>query len=144
MGLRFYIDIVSSESLIYSGQSDQTFVPTRMGELGIYARHAPLIAHLKPGILRIMLNNQEKKVMYVSSGFVEVQVHVVTILADTIIRSEEFDAAAARASKYIEKYGDKGIKRSIDAELEVQVAIYRTLEEVRKTKDRQQSRSNDD
>ncbi|VAW90589.1 hypothetical protein MNBD_GAMMA21-30 [hydrothermal vent metagenome] len=144
MGLRFHIDIVSSESLIYSGQSDQAFVPTRMGELGIYARHAPLIAHLKPGILRIMLDNKEKNVIFVSSGFVEIQVHVVTILADTIIRSDEFDAAEAQAARYLKKHEGEIKKRSIDAELEVQIAIYRTLEEVRKTKDRQQSWSEDD
>ncbi len=143
MGLRFHIDIVSSESLIYSGQSDQTYVPTMMGELGIYARHAPLIAYLKPGILRIMLDNKEKNVIFVSSGFIEVQPHVVTILADTIIRSDEFDKAEARAAKYIGKHTGKGIKRSIGAELEVQMAIYRTLEEVRKTKEKQQRWSKD-
>jgi len=138
MALRFHIDIVSSESLIYSGQSDQTFVPTRQGELGIYARHAPLIADLKPGILRIMLDNKLKNTLFVSSGFIEVQPHIVTILADTVIRSEEFDAAAARAARYIEKHDGEITKRSINAELAVQIALYRTMEEIRNTNNGQQ------
>ena len=137
MALRFHIDIVSSESLIYSGQSDQTFVPTKQGELGIYARHAPLIAELKPGILRIMLDNKVKNTVFVSSGFIEVQPHIVTILADTIIRSEEFDAAAAKAARYIEKHNGEISKRTIDAELAVQIAIYRTMEEVKNMKNGQ-------
>jgi len=138
MALRFHIDIVSSESLIYSGQSDQTFVPTKQGELGIYARHAPLIANLKPGILRIMLDDKAKKTIFVSSGFVEIQPYVVTILADTVIRSEEFDVAEARAARYIKSHNGKISKRSIGAELAVQIALYRTMEEIRNTKNGQQ------
>ncbi len=139
MALRFHIDIVSSESLIYSGQSDQTFVPTQQGELGIYARHAPMIAHLKPGILRIMLDNKVKHTLFVSSGFIEVQPHVVTILADTIIRSEKFDEAAAKAARFIEKHNGDISRRTIDSELAVQIAIYRTMEEVKNRKNEQQS-----
>jgi len=131
MALRFHIDIVSSESLIFSGQSDQTFVPTQMGELGIYARHAPLIAYLKPGILRIMLDNKVKNTLFVSSGFIEVQPHVVTILADTVVRSEEFDEAAAKAARYIEKHNGEISKRTIDSELAVQISIYRTIKEIK-------------
>ena len=103
MAIRFHIDIVSAESSMYSGQGDLLVVPTVMGELGIHARHAPLISILKPGIVRIMLDGMEKHVSFISSGFLEVQQHIVTILADIVIRSEEFDAAAARAARYIEK-----------------------------------------
>lgn len=132
MTIRFHIDIVSAESKIYSGQSDRIFVPTKLGELGIYARHAPLIAFLKPGFLRIFLDNKEMKAMFVSSGFIEVQPHIVTILADNVIRSEEFDIAAAKAASYIEKHDDKIRKRTIDAELELQINLYRSLKEIKK------------
>ena len=131
MAIRFHVDIVSAESLIYSGQADQLIVPTLMGELGIHANHAPLLSVLKPGMLRVLLDNKEKHIDFISSGFIEVQKHVVTILADKVIRSEEFDAAAADAARYLEKNREVKHKRSIDSELALQVALYRTLEEAK-------------
>lgn len=133
MAIRFHIDIVSAESSMFSGQADYLVVPTIMGELGIYARHAPLISSLKPGIVRVMLDGRERHVSFISSGFLEVQPHIVTMLADKVIRSEEFDAAAARAARYLEKEEVTKRKRSIDSELELQVALYRTLEDIKKS-----------
>lgn len=134
MAIRFHIDIVSAESLIYTGQADQLMVPTVMGELGIHGRHAPLLSILKPGLVRILLDGHERHVNFVSSGYLEVQPHVVTILADTVIRSEEFDAAAASAARYLASETEIRQKRSIDSELALQIALYRTLEEVRTAK----------
>jgi len=131
MAIRFHVDIVSAESLIYSGQADQLMVPTVMGELGIHGRHAPLFSILKPGLVRTLLDGKEKHVDFVSSGFLEVQPHVVTILADTVIRSDEFDKAAAQAARYLAKQGKMTHKRSIDSELALQIALYRTLDEAR-------------
>ncbi len=144
MGMRFHIDIVSAESSMYSGQADLLLVPTMMGEIGILARHAPLISELKPGLVRIILDNKEKYVVFISSGFIEIQPHIVTILAEKVIRSEEFVAAAADAARYIEKEhvtkSDLAFtKRSINSELELQIALYRTLEEVKNSKSGQRS-----
>lgn len=133
MAIRFHVDIVSAESLIYSGQADQLIVPTLMGELGIHARHAPLLSILKPGMVRVLLDNKERHVDFISSGFIEVQPHIVTILADMAIRSEEFDAAAADAARYLDKESSSKAKRSIDSELALQIALYRTLEEAKKS-----------
>ena len=137
MAMRFHIDIVSAESLVYSGQADQLMVPTEMGELGIHARHAPLISRLKPGIVRIILDGKDKHVDFIASGFLEVQPHIVSILADMVIRSEEFDAAAAKAARYLEKEIIAKTKRTIDSELALQIALYRTLEEVKKSNNNQ-------
>ena len=137
MAMRFHIDIVSAESSVYSGQADQLMVPTEMGELGIHARHAPLISRLKPGIIRIMLDGKEKHVDFIASGFLEVQPHIVSILADKVIRSEEFDATAAKAARYLEKEIIAKNKRTIDSELALQIALYSTLEEVKKSNNNQ-------
>jgi len=132
--MRFHIDIVSSESNIFSGQSDQLIVPTKQGELGIHARHAPLIGFLKPGLLRIFLDDKEKHSMIVSSGFVEVQPHVVTILSDLVIRSDEFDSAAAEAARYIGDHKDDIDKQTIDRELALQIKLYRILDDIKQGK----------
>ena len=134
MAMRFHIDIVCTESLIYSGQADHLIVPTQMGELGILARHAPLLAFLKPGLVRVMLDNKQKYVVFVSTGFIEVQSHTITILTDVIIRSDEFDRALAKAARYLEHEEDGMRKRSIDSQLSLEIALYRTLGEITKTK----------
>lgn len=69
------------------------------GELGIAPRHAPLITRLKPGQVRVLLENGEEHCIYVSSGILEVQPQVVTVLADTAIRAKDLDEAAARHAK---------------------------------------------
>lgn len=129
MAIRFHVDIVSAEALIYSGQADQLMVPTMMGELGIHGRHAPLLAILKPGLVRTLIDGKEQHVDFVSSGYIEVHPHIVTILADTVIRSDEFDAAAASAARYLAKEGEIQHKRNIDSELALQIALFRTLDE---------------
>lgn len=134
MAIRFHIDIVSAESSMYSGQADFIVVPTVMGELGIHARHAPLVSILKPGMVRIMLDGEKKHVGYISSGFIEVQPHMVTILADLEIRSEEFDLAAANAARYLKKKPEAENKKTIDSMLALQISLYRALEEANKSK----------
>jgi F-type H+-transporting ATPase subunit epsilon len=119
---------------MYSGQADFLVVPTVTGELGIHARHAPLISILKPGMVRIMLDGEKKHVGYISSGFIEVQPHIVTILADMEIRSEEFDIAAANAARYLNKESETKNKRTVDSVLALQISLYRALEEANKSK----------
>ena len=93
--------------------------------------------------MRTLIDGKEKHVDFVSSGFLEVQPHVVTILADTVIRSEEFDEAAACAARYLAKEGEIKHKRSIDSELALQIALYRTLDEVKTVHGGQRKRPDD-
>jgi F-type H+-transporting ATPase subunit epsilon len=70
-----------------------------MGELGVNYGHAPLLTALVPGPVRIVLQNGEEQVYYVSGGFLEVQPGVVTILADTALRAHDVDEAAAEEAR---------------------------------------------
>ncbi|HEY6941573.1 F0F1 ATP synthase subunit epsilon [Dokdonella sp.] len=92
-------DIVSAEEEIFHGQAQMIIATGEMGELGIAPRHAPLITRLKPGQVRVQLENGEEQFFYVSGGILEVQPQVVTVLADTAIRAKDLDEAAARAAK---------------------------------------------
>src|SRR5476649_490558 len=93
------LDIVSAEKAIFSGEVEMVFATGLLGELGIAPGHAPLLTALKPGNIKALLPNKEEEVFYVSSGMLEVQPFVVTVLADTALRADDIDEAAALAAK---------------------------------------------
>ncbi len=92
-------DIVSAEAEIFHGEARMVVATGEMGELGIAPRHAPLITRLKPGQVRVILENGDEQFFYVSGGILEVQPQVVTVLADTAVRAADLDEAAARKAK---------------------------------------------
>ena len=81
-----------------------------LGDLGITPGHAPLITSLKPGPVRLVFENGEDELLFVSSGFLEVIPSQVTILADTAERAENLDEAAALRAQ--EKQNDFFLNRS--------------------------------
>ncbi|PKM15578.1 MAG: F0F1 ATP synthase subunit epsilon [Gammaproteobacteria bacterium HGW-Gammaproteobacteria-2] len=92
-------DIVSAEEEIFHGVVSMVVATGEMGELGIAPRHAPLITRLKPGQVRVILEDGDEQTFYVSGGILEVQPQVVTVLADTAVRAKDIDEAAAKAAK---------------------------------------------
>lgn len=92
-------DIVSAEKSIFSGEAKMVFATGQMGELGIAPRHAPLLTKLAPGQVRLQQEDGEELDFYVSGGLLEVQPHLITILADTAERAEDLDEAAAIQAK---------------------------------------------
>jgi F-type H+-transporting ATPase subunit epsilon len=93
------LDIVSAERAIFSGEVEMVFASGALGELGIAPGHAPLLTSLKPGNIRALLANKSEEVFFVSSGMLEVQPFIVTVLADTALRAADIDEAAALAAK---------------------------------------------
>jgi F-type H+-transporting ATPase subunit epsilon len=92
-------DIVSAEEEIFHGNVKLVVATGEMGELGIAPRHAPLITRLKPGQVRVILENGDEQFFYVSGGILEVQPQVVTVLTDTAIRAKDLDEVAAKQAK---------------------------------------------
>jgi len=99
MASTIQVDIVSAESEIFSGAATMVVVSGEEGELGIAPRHAPLLTRIKPGQVRVMLPEGGEEFYYVSGGMLEVQPHVVTVLADTAARAADLDEAAAVRAK---------------------------------------------
>ena len=96
-----HVDVVSAEELIFSGEATFVALPGEAGELGIKPRHTPLITRIKPGSVRIQLENGTEEFVFVVGGILEVQPHCVTVLSDTAIRGKDLDegkASAARAA----------------------------------------------
>ncbi|MDJ1138626.1 F0F1 ATP synthase subunit epsilon [Marinicella sp. X102] len=92
-------DIVSAEKAIYSGEVAMVVASGVAGELGIAPRHAPLITQLKPGEVRVLFEDGTEQDFYVSGGILEVQPHLVSVLADTAVRADDIDEAAAIQAK---------------------------------------------
>jgi len=92
-------DIVSAEEEIFHGEAQLVIATGEEGELGIAPRHTALITRLKPGQVRVQLENGEEQFFYISGGILEVQPNVVTVLADTALRAKDLDEAAARRAK---------------------------------------------
>ncbi|MDX1626201.1 MAG: F0F1 ATP synthase subunit epsilon [Wenzhouxiangellaceae bacterium] len=99
MASTIHCDIVSAEAEIFSGDASMVVVTGEEGELGIAPRHAPLLTRIKPGQVRVMLPDGGEEFYYVSGGMLEVQPHVVTVLADTAARADDLDEAAAVKAK---------------------------------------------
>ena len=141
MAMTIHIDIVSAEEEIFSGQANMVFAPAEMGEVGIAPRHTAMLTRLKPGEVRVQMEGQEERMFYVSGGMLEVQPHVVTVLADTALRAKDLDEAAAlrvkeRAEKaMVDKTSDFDYARA-QAELAEAVAQLRTIKKIRQTSGR--------
>jgi F-type H+-transporting ATPase subunit epsilon len=133
------VDVVSAEEQIFSGEAEFVVLPGIMGELGIFARHTPLLTQIKPGALRIKLPNQaEEELVFVQGGFLEVQPNRVTVLADTAIRAKDLDEVKALEAKKAaeEVMMHKTSKEAIaTAEAELAVAMAQ-LEAIRKMRHR--------
>ncbi len=137
MVMTVHVDIVSAENEIFSGLAEMVFAPAELGEVGISPRHAPLITTLLPGEVRVKVSDTETQEFYVSGGMLEVQPHLVTVLADTAIRAKDIDEAAAleAKAKAEEMLSDKSGKidyAKAQAELSQAMMQLRTLDRLRK------------
>jgi F-type H+-transporting ATPase subunit epsilon len=93
-----HVEVVTAERELYNGEANMVNAPGAEGQLGILPRHAALLTFLKPGVLRIELNDGEET-LFVSGGFLEVSDNNVTVLADTAEHAEEIDQARAEEAR---------------------------------------------
>lgn len=99
MAMTFHCDIVSAEEELFSGVVRLLVATGTDGDLGVTYGHAPLLTALDPGPVRLVKDNGEEEIFYLSGGHLEVQPHVVTVLADTALRAGDMDEAAALEAK---------------------------------------------
>jgi F-type H+-transporting ATPase subunit epsilon len=89
------VDVVSAEESIFSGDAELVSLPGKSGELGILPGHVPLITLIRPGFVRIHLPGKKEVEQVFVAGVLEVQPDLVTVLADTAVRSNDLDEAKA-------------------------------------------------
>lgn len=90
----FKCRVVSAREELYAGDVSMLIANGHSGEIGVLAGHTPLITLLKPGSMRLKsADGNSEEVMYISGGVLEVQPHIVTVLADSAERASDLDEA---------------------------------------------------
>lgn len=136
MPITVHCDIVSAEEYLFSGLVERVIASGELGDLGIEPGHAALLTPLKPGPVRIVKQGGAEEIVYVSGGYLEVQPNTVTVLADTAVRADDIDEAAAleakkHAEQAIENHGtDFDYSRAL-TQLAEAVAQLRTIQQIR-------------
>ncbi|AYR20617.1 F0F1 ATP synthase subunit epsilon [Alcaligenes faecalis] len=137
---KLHVDVVSAEESIFSGEAKFVALPGEAGELGILPGHTPLISRIRPGTLKIVMDDGSEEYIFVAGGILEVQPGKVTVLSDTAIRAHDLDEAKAlearkHAEEALRNTKDKADIAVVEAELAMlaaQAAAARRLREVRK------------
>lgn len=138
MAISVHCDVVSAEESIFSGVVEFAVFPGEAGELGILPRHTPLLTRIKPGTIRLKVQNQnEFELVYVSGGMLEVQPDRITVLADTAIRAHDLDEAKAMEAK---KHAEEALANRqsevdyavAEGELAQAIAQLQTIQRLRK------------
>jgi len=130
------VDIVSAEGEIHAGEARMVYAPAKMGEIGIAPRHAPLLTALRPGEVRVEGTDGEEHFFYITGGMLEVQPTQVTVLADTALRGDQLDEAAALAARQEAEKALEGVSSETDlakakAELAEAEARYRASQKLK-------------
>ncbi len=136
MAMTVHCDIVSAEEKLFSGLVERVIAAGALGDLGIEPGHAALLTPLKPGPVRIVKQGGQEEIVYVSGGYLEVQPNSVSILADTAVRANDIDEAAAleakkHAEQAMENHGaDFDYSRAM-SQLAEAAAQLRTIQQIR-------------
>jgi F-type H+-transporting ATPase subunit epsilon len=97
-GKKFDISLVTPDGAAFEGQAEMIIVPGQIGEIGVLARHAPLIATLKAGSTRIHLGGGDDAIVFATgSGFFQMLNDRAIALVDGAVQASEIDDAKARA-----------------------------------------------
>ncbi len=99
MAITVHCDIVSSEESVFAGKIVSLTATGIEGELGIQYGHAALLTPLKPGPVKLVLDNGDEEVIFVKGGYLEVQPNLITVLADVAIKADDLDEAAAEEAR---------------------------------------------
>jgi F-type H+-transporting ATPase subunit epsilon len=113
----FDLSVVTPGGSVFDGEAQMLVVPGAAGEIGVLARHAPLVAMLKAGEIRVQAGGEWQS-FAAGPGFFKVQRDRAIVLVDDAVRAEEIDVAEARqeveeARSLLERAeaGEEGIDR---------------------------------
>jgi F-type H+-transporting ATPase subunit epsilon len=93
---KFDVALVTPDGSAFDGEAEMIVVPGAAGEIGVLARHAPLVATLKAGSTRIHVNPSEVLEFATGPGFFKVELDRALALVDDAVNVDEIDDARAR------------------------------------------------
>jgi F-type H+-transporting ATPase subunit epsilon len=91
----FDLSLVTPEGAAFEGEAEMVIVPGAAGEIGVLARHAPLVAMLKAGEIRVKAEGQWQA-FAAGPGYFKVQQDRALVLVDDAVRAEDIDVEEAR------------------------------------------------
>jgi len=94
---RFDVSLVTPEGAAYEGDAEMIVVPGAAGEIGVLARHAPLVATLKAGSTRVHVSEGDVQEYATGPGFFKVELDRAIALVDDAVLATEIDDARAKA-----------------------------------------------
>jgi F-type H+-transporting ATPase subunit epsilon len=94
---KFDVSLVTPDGPAFEGEAEMLIVPGAAGEIGVLARHAPLVATLKSGSTRVHLGNNEVLEFATGPGFFKVETDTALALVDDAVNVKEIDDARAQA-----------------------------------------------
>jgi len=100
---KFDVSVVTPDGAVYQGEAEMLIVPGQAGEIGVLARHAPLVATLKAGSTRIHLGGTEILEFATGPGFFKVETDKALALVDDAINVKEIDDDRATAQLEVAK-----------------------------------------
>jgi F-type H+-transporting ATPase subunit epsilon len=113
----FDLSVVTPEGSVFDGEAQMLVVPGAAGEIGVLARHAPLVAMLKAGEIRVKAGNEWQS-FAAGPGFFKVQRDRAIVLVDDAVKAGDIDIEEARrdleeARDLLERAeaGEEGIDR---------------------------------
>jgi F-type H+-transporting ATPase subunit epsilon len=92
----FSVSVVTPEGAAFEGDAEMVIVPGAAGEIGVLARHAPLVALLKAGSTRVHTGDGQVQEFATGPGFFQVLEDRAIALVDAAVTADEIDAAAAQ------------------------------------------------
>jgi F-type H+-transporting ATPase subunit epsilon len=98
---RFDVSLVTPEGAAFEGEAEMLIVPGAAGEIGVLARHAPLVATLKAGSTRVHVTQGDVKEFATGPGFFKVELDRAIALVDDAADVDQIDRE--RAQKQLEE-----------------------------------------
>lgn len=92
---RFDVALVTPDGTVFEGDAEMLIVPGAAGEIGVLARHAPLVATLKSGATRVHLGSERVEEFATGPGFFTVQLDRAIAIVDHAVKASEIDREAA-------------------------------------------------
>jgi F-type H+-transporting ATPase subunit epsilon len=98
-GRTFALSLVTPDGAVFEGEVEMLVVPGDAGEIGVLARHAPLVAMLKAGSTRVYRDRDSQDVLEFATGpgFFKVELDRALALVDDAVEARQIDDARARA-----------------------------------------------
>jgi F-type H+-transporting ATPase subunit epsilon len=93
----FDVSLVTPEGPAFEGEAEMIVVPGAAGEIGVLARHAPLVAMLKAGSTRVYVRETEVREFATGPGFFKVEQDRALALVDDAVDAREIDVARAES-----------------------------------------------